>query len=73
MTNKKTIPFLKDDVLFYIENEQYIIAVLDRVEDLLFGVQVYPEMGHYWVSTTDEVEDAYKKKIVDFTQDCDLI
>jgi hypothetical protein len=63
----------KSEVLFYIENKDYIIAVTDEREDTLYGVQVYPVLGTYWDAATKDVQDAYKLGLCDFTRKCSLI
>jgi len=65
--------FTKDDVLFYIENKNIVIAVTDEADEALFGFQIYPKMGTTWMSSLKDVEDAYSKGIVDFTKDCSLL
>jgi len=63
----------KSEVLFYIENQDYIIAVLDAQEDTLYGVQVYPVLGTYWDADIKDVQDAYKLGLCDFTRECSII
>lgn len=70
---KNTVPFTKEDIMFYIESPKYVIGVLNQIEDILFGVQIYPVTGGCWTSHIDTVTDAYKKGLIDFTQDCNLV
>lgn len=63
----------KEEVLFYIESSKVVVAVLDKVEDLLFGVQIFPPSGKRWCRPAEDVVAAYKNGQVDFTNNCDLL
>lgn len=70
LMNSPNVDFTEKDVLFYIEYKkvQNVIAVLDQMDQVLFGVQIFPKVGKKWSCSISDAQDAFKKKLIDFTK-----
>lgn len=63
------ISFNKEDIQYFIEFKKtlHVVAVLDQIEEIIFGVEIFPTRGKYWTCTAEDVQDAYKNDLIDFT------